>query len=178
VSQIHYQYYQSRFGELILGSFDNKLCLCDWRYRKMRKRIDSRIENGLKSKYIKKGDDIIDETKSQLEEYFKYQRNSFSIPLLVVGTDFQKRVWDGLTQIPFGETSSYLELAENTANRNSVRAVASANGANAISIIIPCHRVIGNNGNLAGYAGGLQTKEKLLALENDLFNLNPRVRKY
>ncbi|VAW92636.1 Methylated-DNA--protein-cysteine methyltransferase [hydrothermal vent metagenome] len=136
----------------------------------MRERIDNRIKNGLKSNYIEKNDDLIEETKLQLEEYFSYKRKSFSIPLLTVGTDFQKRVWDGLIQIPFGETWSYSILAENIATQNSVRAVASANGANAISIIIPCHRVIGNDGNLTGYAGGLKTKEKLLNLENDLFN--------
>lgn len=144
--------------------------MCDWRYRKMRERIDNRIKNGLKSNYIEKNDDLIEETKLQLEEYFSYKRKSFSIPLLTVGTDFQKRVWEGLIQIPFGETWSYSILAENVATRDSVRAVASANGANAISIIIPCHRVIGNDGNLNGYAGGLKTKEKLLNLENDLFN--------
>lgn len=170
MGQINYQYYNTSFGELILASFNERLCMCDWRYRKMRKRIDNRIEVGLKTSFVEKNDEIIEETKQQLEEYFSYKRKSFSIPLLTVGTEFQKMVWNGLTRIPFSKTSSYLELAEIVANRNAVRAVASANGANAISIIIPCHRVIGKDGNLAGYAGGLQTKEKLLSLESDLFN--------
>ena len=170
MSEINYQYYHSSFGELILGSFNEHLCMCDWRYRKMRARIDNRVKKGLKSSFIEKSDEIIQETKKQLEEYFNHRRKSFSIPILTVGTEFQKKVWDGLTLIPFGETLSYLELAENIADRSAVRAVASANGANAISIIVPCHRVIGSDGNLAGYAGGLQAKEKLLSLENDLFN--------
>jgi len=170
VDQIRTQYYHSSIGELIIGSFDNQLCLCDWRYRKQRESIDNRIKNGLKSQYVDKSDDLIEETKLQLEEYFNYKRKSFNLPVLTVGTEFQKRVWDGLSRIPFGKTLSYLELAEEIADRKTVRAVASANGANAISIIIPCHRVIGNNGNLMGYAGGLPAKEKLIALENDLFN--------
>ena len=170
MNQINYQYYQSSFGELILGSFNKHLCMCDWRYRKMRDRIDNRIKIGLKSNFNEKNDEVIEETKRQLEEYFGYKRKSFSIPILTVGTEFQKKVWDGLIEIPFGETSSYLELAEDIADSNTVRAVASANGANAISIIIPCHRVIGSDGNLAGYAGGLPAKEKLLGLESDLFN--------
>ena len=170
MDQINYQYYKTSFGELILASFNERLCMCDWRYRKMRKRIDNRIEVGLKSSFVEKNDEIIEETKQQLDEYFSYKRKSFNIPILTVGTEFQKMVWDGLTRIPFGQTSSYLELAESIANTNTVRAVASANGANAISIFIPCHRVIGKDGNLTGYAGGLQTKEKLLNLESDLSN--------
>lgn len=170
MNQINYQYYKSSYGELIVGSFEEQLCICDWRYRKMRDRIDDRIKVGLKSNYMARSDGVIEETIKQLEEYFNYKRKSFSIPILTVGTEFQKKVWNGLVKIPFGETSSYLELAESINDRNSVRAVASANGANAISIIIPCHRVIGSDGKLVGYAGGLQAKEKLLNLENDLFN--------
>ncbi|MCW8932328.1 MAG: methylated-DNA--[protein]-cysteine S-methyltransferase [Gammaproteobacteria bacterium] len=170
MKQIKFQYFKTSYGELILGTFDNKLCLCDWRYRKMRDTIDNRIVNGLNAKFIEKNNNVIEKTRYQLDEYFNHKRKVFSIPLLMVGTEFQKKVWDGLIKIPFGETSSYLELAENIANKNSVRAVASANGANAISILIPCHRIIGSDGSLAGYAGGLKTKEKLLNLENDLFN--------
>ncbi|GMR16212.1 MAG: methylated-DNA--[protein]-cysteine S-methyltransferase [Gammaproteobacteria bacterium] len=170
MKHIYYQYFKSSFGEIVLGSFDNKLCICDWRFRKMRDRIDNRIKNGLKAKFAKQNSEVLEETIQQLNEYFNYKRKIFDIPLLMVGTDFQKSVWNGLLKIPFGKTSSYLELAENVANSNSVRAVASANGANAISIIIPCHRIVGSNGKLVGYAGGLKVKEKLLSIENDLFN--------
>lgn len=170
MQQIHYQYFKTPEGEIILGSFDNKLCLCDWRFRKMRDRVDNRLKKGLKSEFIEKDDEVLALTRKQLNEYFNHERKAFDIPLLLVGTDFQKKVWNGLLAIPFGETSSYLTLAEAVANKNSVRAVANANGANAISIIIPCHRIIGNNGELVGYAGGLKAKEKLLRLENDLFS--------
>jgi methylated-DNA-[protein]-cysteine S-methyltransferase len=88
---------------------------------------------------------------------------------LLVGSDFQKRVWQALQQVPFGSVSSYRQLAESIGNPKAVRAVANANGANAISIIIPCHRIIGSNGRLVGYAGGLKAKAALLKLEHNLF---------
>jgi len=83
----------------------------------------------------------------------------------MVGTDFQKRVWEALLRVPFGTTSTYLQLAKNIKNEKAVRAVAAANGANSMSIIIPCHRIIGSNGKLVGYAGGLPIKKQLLKLE-------------
>lgn len=88
------------------------------------------------------------------------------MPIRTIGNDFQKRVWKALQQIPFGETRSYLQLSESLGNPKAIRAVASANGANALSILIPCHRIIGSNGELTGYAGGLNAKKKLLELEN------------
>jgi methylated-DNA-[protein]-cysteine S-methyltransferase len=106
-----------------------------------------------------------------MDEYFLGERKAFDIPLLMVGTEFQHSVWQGLIQIPYGTTASYLELSRNIGNEKAVRAVATANGANAISILIPCHRIIGSNGDLVGYAGGLATKKKLLELENNLFSL-------
>jgi len=143
--------------------------MCDWRYRKMRNAIDSRIKNGLKAEFVEQNDATLEEAKLQLDEYFSYKRKIFNISLLMQGTEFQVKDWNGLIKIPFGKTLSYLELAENVVNVNSVRAVANANGANAISIFIPCHRIIGSNGKLVGYAGGLKAKEKLLNLEYDLF---------
>jgi len=101
----------------------------------------------------------------QLREYFNRQRKEFDLPLEIFGTDFQKRVWDELTKIPYGETISYGELANRMGDKNLMRAVAAANGANPISIIIPCHRVIGADGSLTGYGGGLDVKQKLLELE-------------
>ncbi|MFA9392596.1 MAG: methylated-DNA--[protein]-cysteine S-methyltransferase [Prolixibacteraceae bacterium] len=162
---ITFQYYKTDFGELILGSFKNQLCLVDWRYRKMRTAIDSRIQTALNADFKEGSTQIIDETKNQLNQYFQQNRKEFTVPLLFVGTDFQKSVWEALQQIPFGSTMTYLALSKKLANEKAVRAVASANGANAISIIVPCHRIIGSDGNLVGYAGGLSTKKKLLALE-------------
>ncbi len=167
---ISIQYYKTPVGELILGSYDNQLCLADWRYRKMRSSIDARIQKGLKTEYVEESSEIIVETMKQLDAYFANERKTFDIPLLMVGTDFQKSVWQGLIEIPYGTTASYLELSKNIGNEKAVRAVASANGANAISIMIPCHRIIGSDGALTGYAGGLPAKKKLLELESHLFS--------
>jgi len=165
---INIQYYQTPVGELILGSYDNQLCMADWRYRKMRKSIDARLQKGLNAEYIQEDTLVLQQTRQQLNEYFNRKRQSFDVSLCMVGTDFQKQVWQGLMNIAYGTTCSYLELSKNIGNEKAVRAVASANGANAISIMIPCHRIIGSDGSLVGYAGGLPAKKKLLQLEQAL----------
>ena len=165
MNQINIKYYKTKVGELILGSFDSKLCMLDWKYRRMRTTVDNRLRNGLKAEYVENGDEIIDKAIEQLAEYLRGDRNKFDIPLLMVGTEFQKSVWNALMKVPYGLTSTYLQLAENINNKKAVRAVASANGANAISLIIPCHRIIGSDGALVGYAGGLPVKKRLLELE-------------
>ncbi len=109
---------------------------------------------------------ILLETERQLNEYFAGQRKEFSLPLDPVGTEFQKSVWNALLTIPFGETRSYGEIARQLGNDKAMRAVGAANGKNPISIIAPCHRVIGTNGALTGFAGGLEAKAILLDLEN------------
>ncbi|MGL1891064.1 MAG: methylated-DNA--[protein]-cysteine S-methyltransferase [Spirochaetaceae bacterium] len=169
MEDIKISYYKSKAGELILGSYDGKICLCDWRYRKMRDTVDNRIKNGLNAEFILEETPIIRETIKQLDEYFNYKRKTFDIPLLLVGTTFQKQVWESLITIPFGSVVSYLNLAKKIENEKAVRAVANANGANAISIIVPCHRIIGSDGKLVGYAGGLSAKQKLLEIEQDMF---------
>ena len=168
MNKINIQYYQSPVGEMILGSYEGKLCLADWKYRRMRSTIDRRIQNGLKAEYVEENSVVIEETIKQMKAYFTGERKGFDIPLLMVGTDFQKSVWDGLIKVPYGTTISYLELSKNIGKEKAIRAVASANGANAINILIPCHRVIGSNGDLVGYAGGLEVKRKLLEIENNL----------
>jgi methylated-DNA-[protein]-cysteine S-methyltransferase len=162
---INIQYCKTKIGELILGSFEGKLCLLDFRYRKMRKTVDERIKKGLNAKFAENNTEIIEKTLAELDEYFHGNRKEFDVPLIMVGTDFQKRVWEALLRVPFGTTSTYLQLAKNIKNEKAVRAVASANGANSMSIIIPCHRIIGSNGKLVGYAGGLPIKKQLLKLE-------------
>jgi methylated-DNA-[protein]-cysteine S-methyltransferase len=114
---------------------------------------------------------LLNEPTRQLTAYFKGALREFDIPLAPEGTPFQLRVWDALQDIPYGETISYGELARQLGNTKAVRAVGLANGANPISIIIPCHRVIGSNGPLVGYGGGLPTKQALLALERGQGNL-------
>lgn len=163
---IYTQHYVSSFGELILGSFENQLCLCDWRYRKQRANIDKRLQDGLKADFVDETSDVLEATKFQLGEYFKGVQKVFQLPIVLVGTDFQKSVWNELLKIPFGETRTYLQLSKQLNNEKAIRAVASVNGANALSIIVPCHRIIGSDGNMVGYAGGLQAKKKLLQLEN------------
>ncbi len=109
--------------------------------------------------------DILKQTTKQLDEYFAGMRTQFEIPLSLAGTDFQVKVWKALLTIPFGETRSYSDLAMQIGNSKATRAVGMANNKNKIAIIIPCHRVIGKNGKLVGYAGGLDFKQKLLELE-------------
>jgi methylated-DNA-[protein]-cysteine S-methyltransferase len=108
----------------------------------------------------------LQEAVTQLEEYFKKQRIAFSLKLNPKGTDFQRKVWQELQTIPFGKTASYLDMAKNLGDPKVIRAAASANGKNPISIVIPCHRVIGSDGSLTGYAGGLHRKKWLLDHES------------
>lgn len=105
------------------------------------------------------------QTKRQLNEYFEGKRKTFNLPLILNGTDFQIQTWQQLSKIPYGITISYAKQAENIGNKNKARAVGLANGCNPISIIIPCHRVIGSNGTLTGFGGGLDKKAYLLELE-------------
>lgn len=108
---------------------------------------------------------VLEEGVRQLDEYFRGERAAFSLPLQLAGTEFQVRVWQELRRIPFGVTRSYLDIAEALGDRNAVRAVGAANGQNPIAVIVPCHRVIGSDGSLTGYGGGLWRKEWLLAHE-------------
>jgi methylated-DNA-[protein]-cysteine S-methyltransferase len=164
-TQIQIQYFKTPVGEMILGAYEQQLCLADWRYRKMRHAVDQRLQKGLSAAYVEADDELLQKTREQLNAYFAGERSEFELPLLFVGTDFQQKVWHTLLQVPYGQTATYLQLAEKHGDVKAIRAVASANGANAISIIVPCHRIIGSSGELVGYAGGLPAKQKLLALE-------------
>ncbi len=109
--------------------------------------------------------------RQELDEYFSGSRTSFSLPLLLCGTAFQKQVWQALMLIPYGATISYSQQAQRLGKPSAIRAVANANGANAISILVPCHRVIGKDCTLTGYAGGLPAKNYLIHLESETLNL-------
>jgi len=111
---------------------------------------------------------LLCEAERQLNEYFAGRRTDFDLPLEANGSEFQKRVWQALRKIPFGQTRTYRELAETIGAATASRAVGLANGKNPLSIVVPCHRVIGSDGGLTGFAGGLQAKEMLLALEADV----------
>ncbi|MDX8382345.1 MAG: methylated-DNA--[protein]-cysteine S-methyltransferase [Ghiorsea sp.] len=164
-SKIYIQYFETPAGELMLGDFEGQLCLMDWSKRKNREAIDKRIQSGLKAEYIEQDSPILQQARLQLTEYFKQQLTTFYLPLCVVGTDFQKQVWQALQDVGYGETLSYQQLSKHIENEKAVRAVANAVGANAMSIIVPCHRVIGTDGSITGYAGGLDAKKLLLSLE-------------
>jgi len=110
-------------------------------------------------------DALLDPARRQLAEYFAGERTAFDLPLRPAGAEFQKQVWDALLRIPYGETASYGEIARELGHPTASRAVGAANGRNPIAIIVPCHRVIGSDGSLTGYAGGLDCKRALLDLE-------------
>lgn len=166
---IHVQYYQSPCGKLVIGSYGDRLCLCDWQNNeKRRDAIDERIRRELQAQYVIGKSEITEKAVEQLNEYFDNKRKAFDVPLLFVGTDFQKSVWSELLNIPYGTTESYAKLSQRLGNPKAVRAVATANGANAISIFVPCHRIIGSNHKLTGYAGGLEAKSFLLKLESSM----------
>lgn len=159
------QYYDSPCGTLVLGSIAARLCLCDWTANRHRERTDARLQRTLNAEYAIRPSDVVSRAMSELDEYFLGKRTAFDIPLLMAGTEFQKQVWQSLLAIPYGTTISYGEEARRIGMPAAVRAVANANGANPISILVPCHRVIGSNGALTGYGGGTVAKQWLLQLE-------------
>ena len=163
--KISIQRYQSPCGELLLGAFGNRLCLCNWTKELHPKRVENRLQALLNAKFTEEPAPVVQEAARQLDEYFKGERRTFDMPLLFVGTDFQKNVWQELLKIPYGATITYADLAARLGRPKAVRAVANANGANALSIFAPCHRVVGSNGTFGGYGGGIEAKRFLLGLE-------------
>jgi methylated-DNA-[protein]-cysteine S-methyltransferase len=131
----------------------------------MKRTVDDRIRKALNAELVECDDEVLEKTRRQLDEYFEGLRREFDIPVLMVGTDFQKSVWNVLMKVPYGNTSTYSQLARDIGNERAVRAVGNANAANPISIVIPCHRIIGTSGELVGYGGGLSVKRRLLELE-------------
>ncbi len=148
----------SPVGKLTLVARETKLAAVLWEIEK-----ENRVKLGAMEQNNQLS--ILCETERQLAEYFAGHRIKFELELDFAGTDFQKKVWHALLTIPFGETRSYSDIARQISNEKAVRAVGAANGRNPISIIAPCHRVIGMNGTLTGFAGGLKAKQILLQLE-------------
>jgi len=161
---IQTSYLQTPAGTLLLGSFGDKLCLCEWKVSPHGDTVARRIEHFYGATFQADTSPVIEETKRQLEEYFSLQRHTFSLPLALVGTDFQKAVWHSLMQIPYGQTVSYAAVASELGSK-AVRAAATACATNALAVIVPCHRVVGSNGKLTSYAGGLEAKKYLLYME-------------
>lgn len=155
----------SPVGEIELGSVGEFLVMCDWTIEPRHSRVTGSICKALDCE-VEYGDSpVIRRAISQLDEYFKGQRKDFKVPTLLCGTEFRKRVWNALSHIPYGNTTSYMDIAKAIDAPKAIRAVGTSIGANPISIIIPCHRVIGSNGSLTGYAGGIAAKKALLDLE-------------
>ena len=165
VQRISIQHYSSPCGELVLASMGHELCLCDWNGMPCAERNLRRIGRYVNKDFRKETSPVIEQTKRQLDDYFAGNRKEFDIQLHTFGTDFQNRVWKALLDIPYGKTRTYMEIAKSIGNAMGVRAVAQAIGANSIDIIVPCHRVIGSNNSLTGFAGGLDKKRFLLELE-------------
>ena len=157
--------YRSLCGNLLLGVHAGKVCLCDWMVGDRTERTLRRINRFLQSEQNMADEALLAMTVSLLDEYFKGKIKEIDLPLKFYGTEFQQSVWQALQRSPYGETVSYKDIAEHVGRPGSVRAVANAIGANPLSILVPCHRVIGSNGRLTGYAGGLEAKKYLLELE-------------
>jgi AraC family transcriptional regulator of adaptative response/methylated-DNA-[protein]-cysteine methyltransferase len=153
---------ETPLGEMIAGATKEGICLLEFHDRKilpqeyndLKRHLNTTIEDG-ENKHTKA-------LKKQLKEYFKGSRKEFTLPLVTPGSAFQRAVWNELQNIPFGATRSYHEQSVKLGNPDSVRAVANSNGMNRIAILIPCHRVIGSDGRLVGYGGGLSRKKWLL----------------
>ena len=153
------------FGELLAGATDKGICLLEFTDTNRLEWQIPNIEKNFSSK-VKKGDStFFKKLTEQLQAYFSGELDNFDLPVDTKGTPFQMKAWKALLEIPYAETRSYQEQATVIGNPKAFRAVASANRNNRISIIIPCHRVIAKNGNLAGYGGGLDRKEYLINLE-------------
>ncbi len=152
MTPLNYQHLESPIGTLRLLSDGQALV-----------RIE--FENHLQEDGDQRCDAVREKTAAQLQQYFAGERRHFELPLAPGGTDFQQGVWNQLRAIPFGELRTYRDVAVSVGNLKAVRAVGVANGRNPIPIVVPCHRVVGSNGKLTGFAGGLNVKRKLLALE-------------
>lgn len=153
---------------LILGSIAERLCVCDWGESRPRPEVERRLCRFFDAEMVEGSSIILDKAKIQLDEYFAKTRRSFDLPMDWAGTPFQQSVWQALSHIDYGTTLTYAQVAAAVGRPRAVRAVAHAVGQNSLSVIVPCHRVIGTGGGLAGYAGGLDAKKMLLTIESTL----------
>lgn len=152
-------------GRMRIGATEKGICLFDFQFRRTVEGIMERVERLLDDKFVEADSPYFSILETQIAEYFSGKRKEFDVPLHLTGTPFQKSVWEALTSIPFGETRSYKQQSVLMGQEKAIRAIASANGDNPVAIIIPCHRIIGEDGGLTGYSGGLQRKQQLLDLE-------------
>jgi AraC family transcriptional regulator of adaptative response/methylated-DNA-[protein]-cysteine methyltransferase len=153
-------------GPMLVGGTDDAVCLLEFVDRRMIETQLKRVRQRLETALVPGSSPATTEMERQLSAYFERKLSVFTVPIQAPGTEFQMRVWDALTAIPYGTTASYGEIARRIGQPTAVRAVARANGDNRIAIVIPCHRVIGSDGSLTGYGGGLWRKKWLLELES------------
>lgn len=165
-------YIETPLGEMIACATDKGICLLEFNDRKKLDGQFKKLAKDLNANIVEQENKHFALLKKELEAYFNHDLKIFTVPLDLVGTEFQKKVWQALLTIPYGKTVSYLQQSESMGNPLSIRAVANANGMNKIAIIVPCHRVIGSNGKLTGYAGGLERKQFLLNLEKGITEKN------
>ncbi|REC79191.1 XRE family transcriptional regulator [Chryseobacterium elymi] len=156
---------ETPLGPMFACSCEEGICLLEFTDRKNIDRQFSQLSKVMNAEIVQGENKHFKQLEDELNEYFEGKRTKFDVPIYTTGTDFQKRVWQLLTEIPLGETRTYKQQSEFLGNPKAVRAVGTANGINKIAIIIPCHRVIGSDGELVGYAGGIWRKQKLLELE-------------
>ncbi len=158
---------ETDLGTMVACATDKGVCLLEFSDRKGLETELKQLAKYHNANIVQGQNKYFEQLKEELDAYFEGRLKEFNVPLDISGTDFQKQVWQALVEIPYGTTSSYLRQAEVLGKPSSVRAVANANGMNKIAIIIPCHRVVGSDGSLTGYAGGLWRKRKLIDLEKD-----------
>lgn len=163
--KIYFKTIESPLGLLNTCAIDEGVCWLDFADKPTADKRLKTLEKRLKANLVNEENSHLKELTSQLNEFFEGKRKEFTVKVSTEGTIFQKKVWSALQRIPYAKTLSYKEQAEAIGMSSAVRAVANANGMNPISILIPCHRVIGSNGQLTGYGGGLWRKKFLLDLE-------------
>jgi AraC family transcriptional regulator, regulatory protein of adaptative response / methylated-DNA-[protein]-cysteine methyltransferase len=154
-------------GPMLVGATDAALRLLEFVDRRMLPNQIARMKARLHCVFVPDRSELLGRVAREVAAYFGGELRAFDIPVELCGTDFQREVWDGLLEIPYGETRSYAELARTVGRPAAVRAVGRANGMNALAIIVPCHRVVGSDGKLVGYGGGLWRKQRLLDLERE-----------
>jgi AraC family transcriptional regulator of adaptative response/methylated-DNA-[protein]-cysteine methyltransferase len=150
---------------MLVGASSEALVLLEFVDRRALPTQVRRIRKGMNAVFVPGANALVEATQRELSQYFAGERKTFSVPVAMPGTGFQRDVWDALCEIPYGETRSYGELARALGRPTAVRAVGRANGLNALAIVVPCHRVVGADGKLVGYGGGLWRKQRLLDVE-------------
>lgn len=172
MNTIEYTYFDSPMGQMVAGATDKGICFLEWEDRGGIDRILKRVGKRYKAESVQVTENKhLHKLQNELDLYFKGKLQKFSIALDIKGTAFEQEVWTELLNIPHGETRSYGQIANAVKKPNAVRAVGRANGMNYISIVIPCHRVIGADGSLTGYGGKIWRKKKLLELESGIKSL-------